>query len=240
MMKLLMDERLKHRIIGLAVVVSIAAIFAPAIIKKSHQRFDANVNVSIKLPPKPILPNVPVAKEKTVFETVKVAHVEIPPIPKPTKQVLAQAQPLNQPAEVKQAVGSMVAQAKVEPLIRVKPKSSLVLAATKVISKQKKQVKPLSATIKPNQTVRLANAKDKEAYFVQLATFTKQQNAEVLLKKLRLKGYKAAYNKISTPTGPVYKVIVGQGDPKEVALHLQKQLASSMQINGFIITTKVS
>lgn len=32
-MKLIMDEKVKHRLIGLAVIISLGAIFAPALIK---------------------------------------------------------------------------------------------------------------------------------------------------------------------------------------------------------------
>ena len=52
-MKLITDERVKHRLVGLAVILSIAAIFAPAIMKKSSQRFDENVSMSLELPARP-------------------------------------------------------------------------------------------------------------------------------------------------------------------------------------------
>ena len=37
-MKFVMDERIKHRLTGLVVILSIAAIFLPEQVKKSNQR----------------------------------------------------------------------------------------------------------------------------------------------------------------------------------------------------------
>ncbi len=101
-MKLVIDERFKHRLIGLAVILSIAAIFAPAIMKKSNQNIDGNVNVSVELPPKPAQPDVAMVEKKEMFETTKVAHVEIPDAteeqqPLPT---LTKAEPLSQKSEL--------------------------------------------------------------------------------------------------------------------------------------------
>jgi DedD protein len=100
-MKLVMDERLKHRLVGLLVVLSIAAIFVPAIIKKSNQRFEGNrLNVvSIRLPEKPPMPKVIVPTEETVFKRVKVAHVNIDTAKQPVEALatISRAEKLSQP-----------------------------------------------------------------------------------------------------------------------------------------------
>lgn len=85
LMKLLLDERVKHRLTGVLVIISIAVIFVPAMIKKSNQHLGERINVSVKLPPKPVLPKVAVVKEKAVFNSVKVAHVDMPTISAPPK-----------------------------------------------------------------------------------------------------------------------------------------------------------
>ncbi|KTC78282.1 Sporulation domain-containing protein [Legionella brunensis] len=251
-MKLVMDERVKHRLIGLAVILSIAAIFAPAVIKKSNQRIDDNVSVSVQLPPKPTPPKVAMPEEKEMFETVKVAHVEIPDVPEDiANSTLAKAESLSQLNDVKQAIEPMVAKAKIEPSRVVKQKPAMITAATtkatttKVATKKAPSVKPkIVASIKKPTTIAkkpTANmATGKGRYAVQLATFSKRQNADSLVSRLRAKGYKASYNKVNTAQGTVYKVIVGQGHPKEQAQRLQQQLASVMQIKGFIVTTGVS
>ncbi|KTD17106.1 SPOR domain-containing protein [Legionella jordanis] len=259
-MKLMMDERVKHRLIGLAVILSIAAIFTPAIIKKSNQRIDDNVSVSVKLPPKPQAPEVAMPSEKSMFETVKVAHVEIPEVSNEALDTtLAKAESLSQLNHIKEAVEPMVAKAKVEPVNISKQKPAVVASATQTLSRKVPVVamkeKPMAKPAKPVTVAKqnkpaapgaLAKSSSlnkttiKGQYAVQLATFSKQQNADALVARLRAKGYKAGYRKVVTAQGMVYKVIVGDGHPKEQARVLQQQLASVMQIRGFVVTTGVS
>ncbi|MDX2347116.1 MAG: SPOR domain-containing protein [Legionella sp.] len=77
-MNLAIDERTKHRLTGLVVIIAVAIIFVPAMLKKSNQHLEENIHVSVQLPPKPTLPKVAIAEEKAVFETVKVAKVALP------------------------------------------------------------------------------------------------------------------------------------------------------------------
>lgn len=83
LMKLITDERVKHRLTGVVVILSIAIIFVPAMIKKSNQHLGENINLSIKLPPRPELPKVAVLEEKAVFDAVKVARVSMPTMAQP-------------------------------------------------------------------------------------------------------------------------------------------------------------
>lgn len=233
-MKLVMDERVKHRLVGLAVIISIGAIFAPAIMKKSNQRFENNVSVSVKLPPKPVLPKVAVPEEQKMFETVKVAHVEIPSVREDFQTVssIAKAEPLTPVNETREPI----AVAKNEPLsldvapkqvAKVQPKASIV-AINKTVAAKKNRVVAKVEKVK---------ALPKNGYAVQLATFTRQANAVTLINRLKSKGYKASLNKIATREGVIYKVIVGQTAERQKAQLLQKQLASAVQIKGFIVET---
>lgn len=87
-MKLVIDEKLKHRLVGVAVVLSLGAIFLPAMMKKSSQRLENHFSVKVQLPPKPTTPNVAITNEKEMFETIKVAKVEIPSAPGQKNTVL--------------------------------------------------------------------------------------------------------------------------------------------------------
>lgn len=78
-MKLVIDEKLKHRLVGVAVVLSLGAIFLPAMMKKSSQRLENNFSVKVQLPPKPTTPDVAITDEKEMFKTIKIAKIEIPP-----------------------------------------------------------------------------------------------------------------------------------------------------------------
>lgn len=235
-MKFVMDERVKHRLVGVAVIVSIAAIFAPAMMKKSNQRFENPVSASVKLPPKPALPRVAATEEKELFKTVKIAHIDIPEAREDFKAVstIAKAEPLTpvNVMPVNPVAAKAVAQNETIKL-HVTPK----LAANKVQTASAKKALALKKTL-ANQAKPKAIAKN--AYAVQLATFSRQANAVSLINRLKTKGYRGFFTKVSTAEGQVYKVFVGQTSERQKAQLLQQQLASAMQIKGFIVETGIS
>ena len=230
-MKFLLDQRLKHRVIGGVVIASLAAVFLPAMMKQSNYRFDQSTSVAIRLPPKPVAPKVAVKDEKQLFSTVNTPKVSIPKVTE-TAQL-----PTMIHAE------SISSAAKIDPVLA---KHDLVSspAVTKVAAA------PVPAAPKPKAIVAKKIGKKAEtvavksvqkgAYVVQLASFTQQNNAKLLVNKLRSKGYNANYLTSASKSGSIYKVVVGGLKHREEALNLQKKLASSLQLNGFVIKTGVS
>lgn len=258
-MKFIMDERVKHRLVGIAVILSVVAIFMPAIMKKSSQRFDDNVSMSVKLPPKPALPKVSMPDEKEMFKTVKVAHVDIPPIDEEARpeSTLAKAEPLSQmnkgPAIIAEEEPAKnapaIADAKPEMVKAAKaqtPQPARIAQTKKsVMAKPTSKPAALQVAVKKtapmvNKGLTTANAATRYGYAVQLATFSQQRNAMALIARLKSKGYQARFNKVVDNKGTVYKVVVGNLKERQQAQKLQQQLASAIQLNGFIVTTKVS
>jgi DedD protein len=88
-MKLLVDDRVKHRLIGIVVLLAILIILLPSMIRHSNQRFDEKMKVSIHLPPKPPFPEVAEPNPKRLLKTVKSVDVAIQ-LPAP---VIAQTEP---------------------------------------------------------------------------------------------------------------------------------------------------
>jgi DedD protein len=274
-MKLVMDERLKHRLIGIAVIISIATIFAPAMMRKSNQRIERDYSVKVKLPSKPASPDVAVTDESEMFKTIKVARVDIPQVAN-TKQVSddVKAETLNPeqktsalpaaPATSAQQVKESRAQesdkskepvklalndtpqalAKAEvradepPANPAKPVSP-ALAKPKMNPIAKPVIKPVKA-VRTITKVAVRPTIKKEIYALQLASFSRLSNAQALVNRLKSKGYRANFVKLATKNGPVYKVYVGHSPKREDVLRLKIQLASAMQINGFVVNTGVS
>jgi DedD protein len=259
MMKRVIEERVKHRIIGLAVILSIAAIFAPAIMKKSSQRFDGDVNVSVELPQKPAKPKVALTEKTAMFASVKLASKKLPevakeqhvpaiakaeslshmnePKPKPVESLTPESTRVQRALNVTEENQGLVSEIP-PPEVVTKTKVAVVkkitktpppFARPKVIIKSKRLN---NRRIKP-----LAKWPVKSGYGVQLATFANQRNATSLIAALRSKGFKATSTKMATREGTVYKVIVGQVDQREQAQILQRQLASTIRIRGFIVPT---
>ena len=261
-MKLVMDEKLKHRLIGLAVIISLGAIFAPAVLKKSSQHLDSNFNVNVKIPPKPIAPDVVMTNEKDVFKTIKVAKVDIPAVSGERQfEELVKAKPVNSDlvtinskeivAEVEQDVKSKPLQLALNEAANNTAKKIIKVAALQAVKrppaialKQKPVAKDIKVAknSKAVKNIKVANKQliKKDVYAVQLASFSQLTNAQTLVNKLRSKGYKANFSKASSRNGTVYKVYVGYSPRKPEVIKLKNQLASAMQLNGFVVNTGVS
>ena len=285
-MKLVMDEKLKHRLVGISVVLSLGAIFLPAMMKKSSQRLENSLSVNVQLPPKPIAPNVAVTDEEQMFKTIKIAKVNIksaapqktvkedfiasapvqekPSIPvakiepapavieKPIELALNNAAQASVHKEIKvvQAKTEKNAVRSIEPVAKptapiAKPTAPIAkpvqVAAQQVIKPKPEVVKPKMQT-KPvvAQAVVRKHTVKRDIYALQLASFSKLGNAEALVRKLQGKGYKASYTRVAGRNGTIYKVYVGHSPIRDNVVKLKTQLASAMQLNGFVVNTGVS
>ncbi|CAM4443790.1 MAG: Cell division protein DedD [Legionella sp.] len=272
-MKLVMDEKLKHRIVGVSVILSLGAIFLPAMMKKSSQHLESNLSVNVQLPPKPIAPNVAVTDEEQMFKTIKIAKVNIksaasqkadkedfiaaapvheePSMPVATVEPMPAAVAIEKPIELAlsnavQATAHKevkVVQAKVEqPIVKPAPVVKPVQVAAQQVIKRKVNVVKPKMPAKPvvAQVVAKKPAVKRDIYAVQLASFSKLANAETLVHKLQGKGYKASYVRIAGRNGAIYKVYVGHSPIRDNVVKLKTQLASAMQLNGFVVNTGVS
>lgn len=254
-MKLVMDEKLKHRLIGLAVIISLGAIFAPAVMKKSSQNLDSNLSVNVKLPAKPIPPDVVMTDEKELFRTIKVAKVEIAPVsseshlPELVKAETIKSDLINTDRAVN--VARVETEVKSAPPVQLALNQAAKSTAKKAISVAAlKPVKPApviaskqKAAVKAAKVIAKAKVKPsikKDIYAVQLASFSQISNAQSLVNRLRGKGYKANFMKAPSRQGSVYKVYVGHSPSKNDVIKLKTQLASAMQLNGFVVNTGVS
>lgn len=258
-MKLVIDEKLKHRLIGLAVIISLGAIFAPAIMKKSSQRIDGNFSVNVNLPPKPLAPDVITRDESELFKTIKVAKVSIPSVSN-EKQLpgLVKAESIKSP-EITKNRTRLAEQDKLNnksvPLQRALNQTAKSIAHTSVqiSGLQGTKSKPTTAfkkqpIDKTATTIQVAKASKvpykpqikKVIYSVQLATFTQATNAKSLVNKLKIKGYKANFVTSPGRKGTIYKVYAGHSSSKMEAIKIQNQLVSAMQLRGIIVNTGVS
>ena len=223
-MNLAIDERTKHRLTGLVVIMAVAIIFVPAMLKKSNQRLEENIHVSVQLPPKPSTPKVAMTEEKKVFESIKVEKVSLPvPLqPTPASQVARIENLTSKPsvAPIVEVISRPVAKIAAEPVEK---------AISPVFAKAEKTPQFNPKPVLPEQTV------STEAYAVQLASFTVQDNAEKLVARLRSQGYKARYHTITSEEGAAYKVTVGQLDDRADARLLKNKLNASTKLEGFVV-----
>lgn len=262
-MKLVIDEKLKHRLIGLAVIISLGMIFIPAMIKKSSQKLDGNFSLNLSIPEKPLIPDVAEGDEEELFKTIKVSRVQLPSVSgKKQLPKLVQAEPLNVNADImdsalkvakQEAIAPESIQIATKPVIATAAKAlsksvskKLVLVAKKPVVTRGVKVTQLKRPIVKPQVVKKVVATTQKAqirkasYAVQLASFSQFNNAQSLINKLRASGFNATMIRLSGTHGPVYKILAGHSPTKNEALRVKGQLATKMQLNGFIVNTGVS
>jgi len=185
-------DQVKYRLTGGIILIALVSLCMPIMMKKSNQRFEENLSLNLKAPPKPKQPvlNIPTAQQ--VFNKVK------NPTPKVAPSVA------ERPIEVKIA--------KAESLESFIPSISMDMV-------EKITTEPVNSN----------------RYGVQIASFSRAENAVFLVKRLKTLGYAATSTMIKNNDSKLYKVVVGNLKNKDAALNLQKKLANNTQLEGIVI-----
>jgi len=105
------------------------------------------------------------------------------------------------------------------------------VVAEKVISaKENKAEKKLSTEVEGNTTVGLS------AWIVQIGSFTEEDNAQSLNKKLRTAGYPSFVEPLKRDGKISYRVRVGPEIKRSEADMLLKKLKEKMQLDGIVVS----
>jgi DedD protein len=261
-MKFAVDDRIKHRVVGLAVILSVVAIFLPAILKRTNQPFDALSRVSVRIPSKPAMPEVKMVEQAKLFKSVKTAKVEVRALPvvvetttpKPVSLVhapkpqvhveVAQLNPRKHPRMDTLPHASVVPPA---PKIEMRNASNGKMTEPRALisGKTSRSHSRASVTVldKPRDVVKIqapSQLQNKNAYAVQVAYFSSLENVNGLIQKLKSKGFDAHYTSVKRAAGETrYKVLVGRSHKKDEVVRVQRELSTQMQIQGFVVPAEI-
>jgi DedD protein len=206
-------EQAKYRLTGGVILIIIAAFVLPGLMKKSNQRFEENLAMHLKVPPKPSEPELNIPSAKQVFKQIK------PSVKSQTPQVVHREVKVQLSKAHHLAYGSYLPTIpEAKPIVPPKPE------VAKVEPSKSKSIEP----------------SNRLGYGVQLASFSHSENATFLIQRLKKLGYDAKAYKLSTKNGFVYQVIVGKLTDKNQAIALQKQLAQNFQLQGMIVNKGMS
>ncbi len=93
--------------------------------------------------------------------------------------------------------------------------------------KPAKSVKPASSTA--------SSGKDVVAWVVQVGSFSKQRNAQLLRDKLRKQGYASFMERVDGKQRTTYRVRVGPELTRALAVKLQKRLAKKQKLKDTVV-----
>ncbi|WP_341325327.1 SPOR domain-containing protein [Methylotuvimicrobium sp. KM2] len=103
-----------------------------------------------------------------------------------------------------------------------------------------KAIEPAAATAQGGQTAPQQNSPAASTglvkWYIQLGSFSKQENADSLRDKLRAKGFPAAVTEVDTAQGKAYRLRVGPELDKKRAETQLMQLDSQHSLKGFLVS----
>lgn len=208
-----MERRLKERLTGAVVLLLLAIIFIPMILDNSAQE-------EIKITDT----NIPPAPEMEF----KSAIVPIEPIP----AVEIPAMPVAESSSDTPAQSPIAAEALITESMPVT--TSATAATPPETGVQDGNVLPTQTDTTQAQTADTA-PRSMSAWVIQLGSFSSQDNADSLVRKLQGQGFPGYIEQVKTDTGIVYKVRVGPELSRTDAESIQRNLKSKMNIDAIIM-----
>jgi DedD protein len=202
-----MEQKLKQRLVGAIILVSLAVIFIPIILEGPDDewsprtpgmpeapRMDYGVDMELALPP---------------VETAETVEIEEP-------EPAAPAEPTATPAVV-QPAARPVEPVKAEPPPAAQPAPPPAPAATATDDKAG------SLPVPPR------------GWYIQVGSFSQRMNAEGLRDRLTAAGHTTRLQSINIGKAQVYRVLVGPATSRAVAEQQNSRLEKQQQIKGIVI-----
>lgn len=184
-----MEENLKQRLVGAAVLVALAVIFLPAVFDKDER---VAINTTSLIPPAPSIEPV-IIPRPTKPETINIPPAQElfqPELVEEKVEKDVESKPLDT-TEVEKKVAKSIA----------KPESTLVV---------KPIPKPVAIKAKPVVSKPALNSSGVPAgWVVQVASFKSVKTAETFTEKLLKADYKAYYKSVETTKGEYIRVFIG-------------------------------
>ncbi len=207
------DSRLKQRLVGAVVLISLAVIFIPMMLG-GKGGFDRLITSS----------NIP-AKPEEGRRVVEIPLHEAPPRPekKPVTTVVVDEYTKKLPENFVPAEPQKNQEAGIDSKPSEKPASP---------PRKKAVEKKLAKTV--NNTV----ADQARAWVVQMGSFSERANAMVLRDRIRKKKYSVYVEAVATNRGTIYRVRVGPERNRARAEALQAKLRKVFNLNGMVFPHK--
>ncbi len=213
------DNRLKQRLVGAVVLISLAVIFIPMMLG-GKGGFEQLITTS-NIPPKP----------EEGRRVVEIPLHEVPPRPekKPVTTVVVDEYTKKLPENFVPAEPEKNQKAGADAKSSEKTTSS---PASKPVAKppvaEKKPAKPAKSTV----------AEKTRSWVVQMGSFSERANAMVLRDRIRTKKYPAYVEAVATEKGTIYRVRVGPERTRAKAEALQAKLRKVFNLNGMVFPHK--
>jgi len=202
-----MEQKLKERLVGAAVLVAVAVIFIPIIFTESQ---DTEVISGSNIPEKP----------ETNFNSRIVPVIE------------SDDEVTSTPIDPGNIESENIESGKNNDDLIIEQK----MVAEKVISASENNAEKQSMEQMATTVVEGSTTVGLSAWIVQLGSFTEEDNAQSLNTKLRKAGYPSFVEPIKKDGKNSYRVRVGPEIKRSEADSLLKKLKEKMQLDGIVVS----
>lgn len=223
-----LDAKVKHRLVGIAVIFSFLGVFLPFLLQKNNVILDDTVQISQPLPDKPEVEDVVPPKESEIFVEEKVAHVTLPNMPNmPDMPDMAESSEVLAPSDNQNVV----------PTAQASKENKILDAASK--PEPKKIVEALNAKRTPAPVLKASLPSVQEAIKNQASLSPQNTARQAISKKIIAQAaipyqpVKALVTERKTTYSEHYAVQVAHFSDKKNALALLSKLHTS----GFNLVT---
>ena len=231
-----MEERLKQRLVGAVVLVSLAVVFVPILFDLSHEtNGEVSANLISEIPERP----------QVGFESSAGGTLDAPRTPRlDTELEREQSRNASVEGAGERAVSSLVLPAGTAPVSSVAPASAEVADVSGQPASEDRsepsvaRVDPAPAKRQPDRgsaSEPVAERSGAGGWTVQLGSFLKSENALALRKRLKASGYSAFVESGPSARGEVSRVFVGPMTDREQAKASAAKLRREMALEGIVV-----
>jgi len=210
-----MEQGLKERLVGAAVIVILAVIFIPMLLDDTEDQ--EIVITETNIPPKPENMPMPPAADESIIPADSNFSSRIIPV---------QEEPAIEEVEEKAEPEPVVQ--KTEEAIPPAGKKETMTPVPAPVTGQKPAA-AISKSDEPSTNVGLS------AWVVQLGSFSSEKNAQELNQKLKQAGFRSFVEPLKNNNTTSYRVRVGPELRRSDAQAIREKLKNNMQIEGIIV-----
>jgi DedD protein len=239
-----METSIKHRIVGVVVLLVLALLLLPLLMHRANAPDKAQnpVQVTIELPPS-LAGDSEIVIDNTSAQT-SVAEVQATE-PVQATEVAQVEEQVQDNMSAAQSAKPVQASNDVSQVPTVADQDSVEIVTSQPIAAvdaQKSSSGPVAtASVKTDkQVAKTSVATTDKAWAIQLASFQQESNAKRLISKLRAQGYHAYFREQQYNGGvQIVRVYVGPMIDRAQAGQVLQQLSKQFQLQGFILQYKV-
>lgn len=228
-----MEIKIKQRLIGVVVILSVGAIFLPLLFHNPHPTSSLSMVATVPKAPDKLEVQLQLSEPIMLKEKATLKAIPIPSKLITTESKEKTIPSTSQSAEVPLSTVSSESPAKPKAVTISQTEVSSTQHHEFNVAEKSPEIKQKVAVKKPHLLANLLLSRTPKAWVIQVASFVNQDNAKQLLKQLQASGFDA-YIRQSNEGKKVSRIFVGPLIDYAKIIEIQKELKQNLHLKGVI------